>query len=120
MSAITAGDCGSCWAFAATGSLEGQIFRKNGKAVSLSEQNLIDCSTSNDGCDGGFPELAFKYVMSNGGVESEDSYPYEAVNANCRYEPNNSEAAVKAFGMITTENEDELKEAVATIGPSKF
>ena len=56
---------------------------KKSKYVSLSEQNLVDCVTTSYGCDGGWPSDCFTYVKNNGGLDTEASYPYKAVDGTC-------------------------------------
>ncbi|XP_056283188.1 cathepsin L.1 [Pseudoliparis swirei] len=111
--------CGSCWAFSTTGSLEGQNFRKTGTLVSLSEQQLVDCSGDygNMGCNGGVMDAAFMYIKANGGIDTEDSYPYEAEDGQCRYNPANVGATCSGYVDVQQGDEAGLKEAVATIGP---
>ena len=114
------GICGSCWAFSATGSLEGQYFRKNNKLVSLSEQNLIDCSKEhgNNGCEGGFSNLGFDYIKENGGIETEESYPYYRTDEQeCKFNEKSIAATCTGYMSIKTGDEENLKNAVATIGP---
>ena len=76
--------CGSCWAFSTTGAIEGINAIKTGTMVSLSEQMLVDCDTSRDhGCDGGLMDFAFDFVVENGGIDTEESYPYTASEGQC-------------------------------------
>ncbi|XP_063147044.1 procathepsin L-like [Candoia aspera] len=116
------GECGSCWSFSATGALEAMHFKKTGKLVSLSEQNLIDCSwdQGNGGCEGGWMHQAFKYVQKQGGINSEKSYPYDGMviyDKNCHYDPEKSITRCSSVGLIMENDEDGLQQAVATIGP---
>jgi len=110
------GQCGSCWAFSATGATEGANFLKTGKLVSLSEQNLMDCSSSygNHGCNGGIMNSAFKYIIANKGIDTESSYPYKAVQGPCRYNAANSGGSLVGFKDVTSGNEDALMKAAST------
>jgi cathepsin L len=113
------GQCGSCWAFSSTGALEGQHFKATKSLVSLSEQNLVDCSTTqgNMGCNGGLMDYAFEYIKVNNGIDTEISYPYEAADGQCRFKVANVGATDTGSVDIKSKDEAALQQAVATIGP---
>jgi len=108
--------CGSCWAFSATGSMEGAYFIAKKTLPSLSEQQLVDCSTAqgNQGCNGGLMDNAFQYVIQNGGITSEAAYPYKAVNGPCQTAK--SVATISSFQDVAQGDEKALQTAVL-LGP---
>ncbi|XP_057760387.1 oryzain alpha chain-like [Arachis stenosperma] len=74
---------GSCWAFSSTRAIEGINAIVTGDLISLSEQELVDCDKTNDGCEGGYMDYAFEWVMNNGGIDTETDYPYTGVDSSC-------------------------------------
>lgn len=76
------GSCGSCWAFSSVGAVESAWAIKHNTLYNLSEQELIDCSTKNNGCEGGSMVKSFQYIIENG-LCSNFSYPYTAEDGIC-------------------------------------
>merc|ERR1711915_514220 len=117
------GQCGSCWSFSTTGSVEGAHALKTGKLVSLSEEQLVECSRSfgNYGCNGGLMESAFKYIIAAGGLESEKEYPYTSGEGDdsgkCKFQKSDAVATISSYVKVQSKDEHALKQAVATVGP---
>jgi C1A family cysteine protease len=112
------GVCGSCYTFGSTGALEGANKIAHGNLISLSEQQLVDCSWSDlgvAGCNGGFASIVYQWIIDNGGIATEASYPYLMQDGFCKAGVKNSGVAVKAYVNVTTGEED-LLDAVA-LGP---
>jgi cathepsin L len=111
------GQCGSCWAFSTTGGMEGAWQIASGSLTSMSEQQLVDCSTQNAGCNGGSMELAFNFAGTVN-VATESSYPYTARDGSCKSSgyttaiPQGGVTGYKSVGQST----DSLKSALQT-GP---
>ncbi|KAK1413827.1 hypothetical protein QVD17_29563 [Tagetes erecta] len=114
------GACGSCWTFSTTGALEAAYAQAYGKSVSLSEQQLVDCAGdfNNSGCKGGLPSHAYEYIMYNGGLDSEEAYPYTGKDGSlCKYSKDKVAVQVVDVVNITQGAEDELKHAVGVVRP---
>ncbi|OTF80778.1 Cathepsin F precursor-like protein, partial [Euroglyphus maynei] len=108
--------CGSCWAFSATGNIEGVWALKRNESVSLSEQELVDCDTFDNGCGGGLPTNAFKTIIKLGGIESESDYPYDAQNEKCHFRKSLSHVKISSYVELP-KNETYMKNYLYRNGP---
>lgn len=78
------GNCGSCWAFGATESLEDRFcIASKGKIQPwLSPEYITDCDKHDGGCQGGFLDNAWNFLVGTG-VPMNTCDPYE----HCAYPP---------------------------------
>jgi len=108
------GQCGSCWAFSSTGAIEGAHFIHNKELVSLSEQQLVDCSHNGDqGCNGGLQTYAFDYTISTGGLDTEDCYSYEGHDDQCEFKKSCVGAKISGYKYVDTNSNTAMMNAVA-------
>jgi len=115
------GQCGSCWAFATIGNIEGAGFVTTGKLVSLSEQELVECdraSGGDEGCKGGLPSNAYKYMIANKlGLELENDYPYTGQDKKtCGAAPTKEKVFIGGWSPIA-KDEDQIAAALVKYGP---
>jgi len=98
------GNCGSCWTFAATAALEGEMYFKNSKkGISLSEQEYMECSTRRDGCQGGWMEDCYTYSRTQDRIAPTSAAPYKGKDSRrCSY--GNVANALTATGVKVTGN----------------
>lgn len=109
------GQCGSCWSFSTTGSLEGAWEIAGNKLTSFSEQQFVDCDKVDQGCNGGLMDNAFKFAEQNA-ICTEESYPYKAVGGTCKASSCTTglpKGSVTGFKDVTTDNEQAMMSALA-------
>ncbi|KAG9453771.1 hypothetical protein H6P81_006675 [Aristolochia fimbriata] len=114
------GNCGCCWAFSVVAAMEGAIKLTTGRLISLSEQELVDCNVGfmgNMGCNGGNLDLAFEYILQNGGLTTEENYPFTAYYGGfgqCELSKSRDHAArISGFQDVPSNSEAALLQAVA-------
>ena len=112
------GSCGSCYAFSAVSSVEGAYFMKTNKTVELSVEQIVDCSDSykNQGCGGGLPDWAFDYMWDNGLMTEQDN-PYKGGRGSCDDDYSKFVVKLTHYYDVTHLDPDQLKGAVAQVGP---
>jgi len=114
------GQCGSCWAFSATEQIESDYCLQGhsaGVAEHLSMQQIVDCDKTSYGCEGGWTQHAYEYIIGAGGIDSYASYPYTAKDGKCDVKKADIRAKVKSWGYVGKSNEGVMRSHIISNGP---
>ena len=109
--------CGSCWAFSIVGHLEALYYLKYGEHKTFSEQQLVDCDTYDEGCNGGEFLPAYKWIKENGGLQSDTDYPYQARGQACSQDKTKNIVKISSYQLLETTDEEIIKQYLYEIGP---
>jgi C1A family cysteine protease len=116
------GQCGSCWAFSATETIESYYAIQGGQLTQLSMEQIVDCDTAgqDQGCNGGFPTGAYQYVQGAGGIDSYANYPYSAGGGqanNCEFPQGSVVTSVSSYSSINGESGEYSQLSSSSGGP---
>jgi len=115
--------CGSCWAFSATETIESYWFLSGKPLTQLSMQQVVSCDHTSLGCNGGDTPSAYKYVMKAGGIETYANYPYTSgagKTGTCQFNSQDVYAQISGWSYITKSpacNETLMQQATYNTGP---
>jgi cathepsin L len=120
-------ECGGCWAFAATETMESYTMISTGKLLELSTQQIISCTPNpykcggSGGCDGSTPELGFEYIRKFGQV-SAAAWKYSSsygATGSCFFDKTNTPPVVtlKGYGNLPSNNQESVMQHFANVGP---
>jgi len=110
------GKCGSSWAFAIISNIESQNIIKNKINEHYSEQQLIDCDLLDKGCNGGYIQNAFEYLLQNGIMKDRD-YPYRGKDEECKFSSDKVAAKISGYQLADSINEDDIQNILFQSGP---
>jgi cathepsin F len=106
--------CGSCWAMTVVMAIESAYMIHKGKSnqQALATQQIIDCDTSDGGCNGGMPTTAYDYVVKAAGLETNASYPYLGQDGTCKAKKSLEQDPITGYQLaIPTGSKDEIRMA---------
>jgi C1A family cysteine protease len=108
--------CGSCWAFSATETIESAMLMAGVTPEGGAPQELVDCDGNDSGCNGGDPAEAMQWIIQQGGQDAESCYPYTAQDGQCassQCTPSNKISSTQSIAS----DESSIYSALAQMGP---